>query len=148
MLLSLKCACYASVIDLLQDFSFALKLFNDHVLRPKETKTPSKTPDSHHDSKRHAVTPSSAGTQSSSSAVTTPGAAGAAQGSYGIPIIIVPAVPTSIISSLNVRDFLEKNNYVSNETKKQEGAKREPVMLIRRRLPNGGILEYTVINTV
>jgi hypothetical protein len=94
------------------------------------------------------VTPSSAGAQSSSSAITTPGAAGAAQGSYGIPIIIVPAVPTSIISSLNVRDFLEKNNYVSNETKKQEGAKREPVMLIRRRLPNGGILEYKVINTI
>jgi hypothetical protein len=116
-----------------KDFTFALKLFNDHVLRPKDVKTSSKAPESHH---KHSA---------SSTALTSgSGAAASVNTVHGVPIIIVPAVITSIISSLNVRDFLENNNYISNEVKKAEGSKREPVMLIHRKLPTGQILDYKV----
>ena len=67
---------------------------------------------------------------------------------YATPIIIVPAVVTSLVSSLNVVDFLEMGNYVTNEKKKSDGTKRVPVQLVKRKLPSGQVLEYKIVDTI
>jgi hypothetical protein len=115
------------------DFSFALKLFNDHVLRPKD-----------HKSSQSGAGASASGQKGSAASGTAGGAIQAHQNKFLTPIIIVPATLTSIVSIINVLDLLEKGNYVSIEEKKTQGAKKEQEVYIRRSMPTGETYLYKV----
>mmetsp|Transcript_27139 Transcript_27139/g.37736 ORF Transcript_27139/g.37736 Transcript_27139/m.37736 type:complete len:441 (-) Transcript_27139:65-1387(-) len=55
----------------------------------------------------------------------------------GRPIIIVPSVITSLITLLNCKEFLENDHWVSPVTLKEQGAKKEKVVLVRKTLREG-----------
>jgi len=72
-------------------------------------------------------------------------APGFAKKSKGLPIIIVPNSMTTLISGLNVRDFLEKGQYVPVAQKKEGGAKRQPTQTLKIQLvPGSGPTDVTV----
>ena len=50
------------------------------------------------------------------------------------PIIIVPSAITSLITTLNAIDFLEKSNYISLEQKQKDGIVRESSVSLRRKI--------------
>ncbi|KAJ2946481.1 hypothetical protein O0L34_g12530 [Tuta absoluta] len=61
-----------------------------------------------------------------------------------IPIIIIPAAATSLITMYNVKDMLQELKYIPVEQKKAEGAARENEILLQRRKGPGG--EHAQIN--
>ncbi|VEL17572.1 unnamed protein product [Protopolystoma xenopodis] len=63
-----------------------------------------------------------------------------------IPIIIIPAAPTSLITMYNARDILQDLKYISSEEKQASGSKRENETLIQRQKPNGRTIPYRVID--
>jgi parafibromin len=127
------------------DFGFALDLFK-RVLRDRNSGV------------RGDVGTGSGGAGSSSSgagnkrphaSISGAGTAAAAPGfskkSKGLPIIIVPNSMTTLISGLNVRDFLEKGQYVPVAQKKEDGAKRQPSQVLKIQLvPGAGPTDVTV----
>lgn len=134
----------------LQDFSFALKLFNEHVLKPESQKSKTgSTPvdplkpgkDSDARNKKHR--PDSAG-QSGIKRPSGPGGKDARDNRP--PIIIVPSGLSGIISSMNAADFLENSTYITIEEKRNSGAPREKERLISRTLPNGVRSKYLLID--
>lgn len=135
---------------LFQDFSFALKLFNEHVLKPESQKSktgsapsdstkPGKDSDSKHKKHRSDST-SQSGTKRPS------GPGGKDLRDNRPPIIIVPSGLSGIISSMNAADFLENSSYVTIEEKRKSGAPREKERLISRILPNGVRSKYLLID--
>lgn len=67
-------------------------------------------------------------------------------GVYATPIILVPAAASSVLSAVNVADFLEKGEFISAEEKRKSGAKREQEQLIRRTMPSGVNAEFRVLD--
>lgn len=122
----------------IQDFSFALKLFNDHVLRPKDVPLPTSAT-------RNTTTGNTAVITSGSSSGSMKTSSGKS-GTYATPIIIVPAALTGVISIFNAFDLLQNTTYIPIEEKKAQGAKRESAILITRVLSNGERREYKVID--
>ena len=122
-----------------QDFTFALKLFHDKVLKyakAGEAGVPSAptTAASSRAAGGRAVAPhAAAASTAKAGAAGTAGAARAARGPpRRTPIIIVPNALTSVITLLNVQDFLVGGAYISAEEKKKAGAKKEKEVLIVR----------------
>ncbi|KAI3378382.1 hypothetical protein SNEBB_000146 [Seison nebaliae] len=70
----------------------------------------------------------------------------------GIPIIIVPNVPTAIVKLGNVREFLQDLQYFTpeeaRERRKAKGIKERSLteVLIERKLPSNHVLRYRVID--
>ncbi len=134
------------MILFLQDFSFALKLFNDRIL--KTMKTDADNPDDRQQpSSKRPATADIHGTAAAHASASSSSAAGAADAStsHGTPIIIVPSALTSVISTLNAVDFLERGEYLTVEEKLRVGAKREQEQYINR-LVNGRKMRYKVID--
>ncbi|KAH9283560.1 Parafibromin [Echinococcus granulosus] len=63
-----------------------------------------------------------------------------------VPIIIIPAAPTSLITMLNATDILQDLQFVSTEEKRNQGCKRDNELLIHRRKPDGRTVPYRVID--
>lgn len=105
------------------DFSFALKLFNDHILKEADSKK--------QDSNGKEISKAPDGV-----------ALNAPKQAYrgGKIIIIVPSAITSTISSINALPFLEKGQYLSRD--ELGDMKRKPEQFFRR---NG--VEYMVIDS-
>lgn len=102
-----------------RDFSFVLKLFNEHVLKPGEKKEAENSKSSSKSS--HSKSETIAKLNSSSAP----------------PIIIVPSAVTSLITTLNAIDFLEHSNYISLEQKQAAGLVRESSVSLKRRIQGG-----------
>lgn len=102
-----------------RDFSFVLKLFNEHVLKPGEKR----------DAENSKATSSSQKSPHNKSEVVAK-----LNSTSAPPIIIVPSAITSLITTLNAIDFLEKSNYISLEQKQKDGIVRESSVLLRRKL--------------
>lgn len=147
----LTCPSYCTpACSLLQDFSFALKLFNEHVLKPESQKSKtssapsdSQKPGKDSDSKSKKHRPDSA-SQSGMKKASGPG--GKDVRDSRPPIIIVPSGLSGIISSMNAADFLENSTYITIEEKRKSGAPREKERLIARILPNGVRSKYLLID--
>lgn len=140
------------------DFSFALKLFNDRILKSMHAAKsgtgeasahgtgnvhPSKKP---RDSSTGSTSSKLHGAHDNKSATTAVAAAAAYQGS---PIIIVPSALTSCITSVNAQDFLEKGVYVTVEEKTKLGGKRESEFAIMRTVQSGSTsrkIRYKIID--
>ncbi|XP_064395224.1 parafibromin-like [Halichondria panicea] len=60
------------------------------------------------------------------------------------PILVVPAISTTIINMINTKDFLESFRYVSLEDKKLSGTKKVNDMIIHRKKPHPSIPGQTV----
>ena len=102
-----------------RDFSFALKLFNEHVLKPGEKKDAENSKSSSSSKPQIKNKPEEVAKANLSSAP---------------PIIIVPSAITSLITTLNVTDFLQKSNYISIEQKQKEGSVRESSVYLQRKM--------------
>uniref|UniRef100_A0A5K3FS84 CDC73_C domain-containing protein n=1 Tax=Mesocestoides corti TaxID=53468 RepID=A0A5K3FS84_MESCO len=63
-----------------------------------------------------------------------------------VPIIIIPAAPTSLITMLNATDILQDLRFVTAEEKRSQGFKRENEVLIHRQKPDGRTVPYRVID--
>ncbi|VDM22686.1 unnamed protein product [Hydatigera taeniaeformis] len=63
-----------------------------------------------------------------------------------VPIIIIPAAPTSLITMLNATDILQDLQFVSTEEKRSQGCRRDNELLIHRRKPDGRTVPYRVID--
>ena len=59
-----------------------------------------------------------------------------------VGVIIVPNAPTALLTLVNAADLLERNTYVTPAQKRQQGAKKEPVVKVSRTRGDG------VVNTV
>lgn len=66
----------------------------------------------------------------------------------GIPIIIVPSAPTSLINMYNVKKFLEEKKYIEPQECRKQGVKKEAKISIKRERPNGRSKEYFVVDSV
>lgn len=126
-----------NMLILLKDFSFALKLFNENVLKPKDAAATSSAGGSTNQNRPH---------QPLSSTSTSSAQIPDASKQYATPIIIVPASLTGVVSIFNIVELLEKTTYVPIEEKKAQGAKRESVVLVRRVMPSGEVREYKIID--
>ena len=64
----------------------------------------------------------------------------------GPPIIIVPNSLTTVISSINIKDFLEGGTYISISDKKKQGGKRQQIqsLQLKMNLNNGTKQEFKV----
>jgi len=102
-----------------RDFSFVLKLFNEHVLKPGEKK----------DAENNKSSSSSKPQIKNKSEELAKANLSAAP-----PIIIVPSAITSLITTLNATDFLQKSNYISIEQKQKEGTVRESSVILQRKM--------------
>lgn len=109
------------------DFSFALNIFNDTVLKAKAkmaAKAPIKSKNPVSDAFKEKMSKT-----------------------YGTPIIIVPNSATTALSSLNAVDFLQRNEWVSPETKKKEGKKRIPEAVISRLMRTGKqMMDFKIVD--
>ncbi|KAL3314253.1 hypothetical protein Ciccas_007128 [Cichlidogyrus casuarinus] len=63
-----------------------------------------------------------------------------------VPIIIIPATSTSMITMLNARDILQEMNFISPQDKQKSGAKRETEITIHRKRADGKTTPYRVID--
>ncbi|BHF65610.1 accessory factor associated with RNA polymerase II [Sparganum proliferum] len=63
-----------------------------------------------------------------------------------VPIIIIPAAPTSLITMLNAQDILQDLRFVTTEDKRSQGCKRENELLIHRQKADGRTVPYRVID--
>ncbi|KAM7538457.1 hypothetical protein Aperf_G00000066248 [Anoplocephala perfoliata] len=63
-----------------------------------------------------------------------------------VPIIIVPAAPTSLITMINASDILQDLQFVSPEDKQKQGCKRENELLINHRKSDGKTVPYRIID--
>jgi parafibromin len=107
------------------DFSFALKSFNDHVLKKLDSKN--KKPDSSSSKSASKVLP--------------------AMKQVLKPIIIVPSALSGVINSTNARDMLGYCNFIPLEEAKVRGMQRVTSQTITRKIPGSNIeLEYKVID--
>lgn len=142
-----------------QDFSFALKLFNEHILKPEAQRTKSaaaapvdpssgSTGKDGRDgkSKKHRTGESPAAVGSKRAPAAANGKTSSAKDSRP-PIIIVPSALSGIISSMNAADFLENSTYVTIEEKRKAGAPREKERYISRMLSGGVKSKYLLIDS-
>jgi parafibromin len=140
-----------------QDFSFALKLFNEHILKPEAQKTksaaaPPVDTSSGSNGKDGRDGKSKKHRAGEAPAVTGGKRATAANGKTSStkdsrpPIIIVPSALSGIISSMNAADFLENSTYVTIEEKRKAGAPREKERYISRILSGGVRSKYLLID--
>ena len=107
------------------NFQFALKSFNDHVLKKLDEK------------QKGAAKPS----KSSSSGVLP------AMARVLKPIIIVPSAMSGVINSTNAKEMLGDSVYVSLEEARERGLERQTSQTIVRKLPGSNhTLEYKVID--
>ncbi|KAF6773781.1 hypothetical protein AHF37_07356 [Paragonimus kellicotti] len=63
-----------------------------------------------------------------------------------IPIIIIPAAPTSLITMYNARDILQDLCFVTSQEKQAAGVRRENEILIHRQKADGRSVPYRVID--
>ncbi|TPP58070.1 Parafibromin, partial [Fasciola gigantica] len=63
-----------------------------------------------------------------------------------IPIIIIPAAPTSLITMYNARDILQDLRYITSQEKQASGVRRENEILIHRQKPDGRSVPYRVVD--
>jgi hypothetical protein len=145
------------------DFSFAIKLFNDNILKVEADKAKSAAAQDKAQTKPHAGAASSASAGPNSSkrprpedARTTPAVnpnparpgSSSAGGAVDLrkPIIIVPSALSGLISSINAADFLEGGKYVPIEEKRKAGAQREKERYITRTMSNGVRAAYKLVD--
>ena len=147
------------------DFSFAIKLFNDHILKVEveRAKTAAKENDKSSGAKAGASHGSSSASASAASKKPRLGAGPAAPPAAAMasrppppaaavdrrePIIIVPSALSGLISSINAADFLQHGKYISIEEKRNSGGQREKEKKITRALPNGKEFHYLVVDNL
>jgi parafibromin len=65
-----------------------------------------------------------------------------------IPIIIVPAAATSLISLLNVKKFLENEQFMTNQEAKDQGMKKETMITVIRKKGKSDSVPYHVVDSV
>lgn len=122
----------SSQFQIVQDFGFVLKSFNDHVLKPKEAKQASSSSSSAAQSKLLTNV-----TKVDGKLVRVK------------PIIIVPSALTSVITSFNVLDFLE-GNYIFTDEKRNQGIRRETEQKYLRKLRSSKgemrTIEYRILD--
>lgn len=63
-----------------------------------------------------------------------------------MPIIVIPSVSSCLISMYNVKDILEKYNFVPTEELKRKGAKRDNEVIIFRKRGEKKFVPYRVID--
>ncbi|XP_018649416.1 LOW QUALITY PROTEIN: putative hyperparathyroidism homolog [Schistosoma mansoni] len=63
-----------------------------------------------------------------------------------IPIIIIPAAPTSLITMYNARDILEDLRFIKSQEKQASGMRRENEILIQRHKSDGRTVPYRVVD--
>ncbi|CAL8108150.1 unnamed protein product [Calicophoron daubneyi] len=63
-----------------------------------------------------------------------------------IPIIIIPAAPTSLITMYNAREILQELRFVPSQEKQAEGIRRENEILIHRQKADGRSVPYRVVD--
>ncbi|GAA53982.1 parafibromin [Clonorchis sinensis] len=63
-----------------------------------------------------------------------------------IPIIIIPAAPTSLITMYNARDILQDLCFVTSQEKQAAGVRRENEILIHRQKSDGRSVPYRIID--
>ncbi|GAB6023416.1 accessory factor associated with RNA polymerase II [Chamberlinius hualienensis] len=62
------------------------------------------------------------------------------------PIIIIPAVNTSLITMYNAKDILQDLRFVSTDEKKTQGCRRDNEVLIQRRKEGAASIPYRIID--
>ncbi|KAJ1647828.1 accessory factor associated with RNA polymerase II [Dispira simplex] len=66
-----------------------------------------------------------------------------------IPLIVVPAAATSLLTMYNVREFLENHRFVPTQIMRERGIKKEPQLTIERsRIGNPKPILYHVVDSV
>lgn len=63
-----------------------------------------------------------------------------------MPIIILPASVTSLISLYNVHDFLIENCWISPTDKRAQNPKKEQFIRLKRRMPDQSVRNYIAID--
>ncbi|VDN98147.1 unnamed protein product [Rodentolepis nana] len=63
-----------------------------------------------------------------------------------VPIIIVPAAPTSLITMINAADILQDFKFISPQDKMKAGAKRQNELTINRLRSDGRTVPYRVVD--
>ena len=111
------------------NFAFALKSFNNHVLKKLDEKH------------KAAEKPGKSSSKSSSKGVLP------AMNRVLKPIIIVPSAMSGVINSTNAKEMLGDSRYVSLEEAKERGLERQTAQTVVRKLPGSNhTLEYKVID--
>lgn len=143
------------------DFSFVLKLVNDHVLKGKESgqqsKSAARTDSSQSQAgqkrraedggdvpaKRAGSSSGSSKSRSSSSGRPAPSAAAMS----GTPIFIVPDALTATFSGFNATQFLRDGNFVPSDECRKRGLKRSPEgQRFSHTCKNGKVVEFKVVD--
>mmetsp|Transcript_15704 Transcript_15704/g.26176 ORF Transcript_15704/g.26176 Transcript_15704/m.26176 type:complete len:460 (+) Transcript_15704:84-1463(+) len=142
------------------DFSFVLKLVNDHVLKAKEGSSQQSKSAARKDSsqdqtgqKRRAEdegdvpakrsSSSSGRSRSASSGRPAPSAAAMS----GTPIFIVPDALTATFSGFNATQFLRDGNFVPSDECRKRGLKRSPDgQRFSHTCKNGKVVEFKVVD--
>ncbi|RUS31103.1 RNA pol II accessory factor, Cdc73 family-domain-containing protein [Jimgerdemannia flammicorona] len=134
-------------LNFLQSFTHLIKLADDLVLKKTQTTTTIKGKER----------PTGAAATSSSAAKT---AAGKHQSSSGvrparplsrearIPIIIVPAAATAMLTLYNIKQFLEDQTFVDQEAARVNGIKKPTRVTIEHKKSNGQVVPYHVVDSV
>ena len=63
-----------------------------------------------------------------------------------VGIIIVPNAPTALLTLVNAADLLERNTYVTPAQKRQQGAKKEPVVKVSRTRGDGVVQSFKLVD--
>ena len=63
-----------------------------------------------------------------------------------VGIIIVPNAPTALLTLVNAADLLERNTYVTPAEKRQQGAKKEPIVKVSRTRADGVVQSFKLVD--
>ena len=63
-----------------------------------------------------------------------------------VGIIIVPNAPTALLTLVNAADLLERNTFVTPAQKRQQGAKKEPVIKVSRTRGDGVVQSFKLVD--
>ncbi|GAB5590812.1 accessory factor associated with RNA polymerase II [Umbelopsis nana] len=64
-----------------------------------------------------------------------------------IPIMIVPAAPTAMLTLFNIKQFLEGQEFVDSQVMRDQGMKKPERVTIERRKANGQVVPYHVVDS-
>lgn len=64
-----------------------------------------------------------------------------------IPIMIVPAAPTAMLTLFNIKQFLEGQEFVESQTMRDQGMKKPERVTVERRKANGQVVPYHVVDS-
>jgi len=129
-----------------RDFTFAAQLYDRYLKREKEDRARAereKRKEKEKAAKGGDKRPRDGGATDSGA---DPKRKKTSEKTASVGIIIVPNAPTALLTLLNAGDLLERDRFATPAEKRKQGARKEPIVKVRRTKPDGEIQQFKLVD--